>query len=130
MLCFILEQEMRACIHEGGGEYFENLYWAGFLLSLVADVEDVHLLWRAKTLDFDTWSGFDVQFLVGAGVSRTLSYLHSLREEWAAAARVHLEQCQQADGSVRMPGVLVPHLGFSRIKADGTTYAVRGGVWG
>lgn len=41
-----------------------------------------------------------------------------------------LEQCQQADGSVRMPGVLVPHLGFSRIKADGTTYAVRGGVWG
>lgn len=96
LLCFILEQEMRACIHEGGGEYFENLYWAGFLLSLVADVEDVHLLWRAKTLDFDTWSGFDVQFLVGAGVSRTLSYLHSLREEWAAAARVHLEQCQQA----------------------------------
>ncbi|MGA9312318.1 MAG: serine--tRNA ligase [Pseudonocardiaceae bacterium] len=41
-----------------------------------------------------------------------------------------LEQCQQSDGSVRIPGVLVPHLGFSRIKADGTTYAVRGGVWG
>jgi len=41
-----------------------------------------------------------------------------------------LEQCQQSDGSVRIPGVLVSHLGFSRIKADGTTHAVRGGVWG
>jgi seryl-tRNA synthetase len=42
-----------------------------------------------------------------------------------------LEQCQQADGSVRIPGVLVPHLGFSRIKADGTIHGVRGvGVWG
>ncbi|MFY9805967.1 MAG: serine--tRNA ligase [Pseudonocardiaceae bacterium] len=41
-----------------------------------------------------------------------------------------LEQCQQADGSVRIPGVLVPYLGFSRIKADGTTHGVRVGIWG
>jgi hypothetical protein len=96
LLCFILEQEMLARVPDGGGEYFENLYWAGFLLSLVAQVEDVRPLWRAKTLDFDTWSGFDVQFLVGAGVSRTVSYLHSLQEDWAAAAWAYLEQCQQA----------------------------------
>ncbi len=96
LLCFILEQEMLARVHDGGGEFFENLYWAGFLLSLVAHVEDVRLLWRVKTLDYDTWSGFDVQFLVGAGVSRTLSYLQSLSEEWASAAWAYLEQCQQA----------------------------------
>lgn len=32
-----------------------------------------------------------------------------------------LEQYQQADGSVRIPDVLVPHLGYSRINSDGTT---------
>ncbi len=32
-----------------------------------------------------------------------------------------LEQYQQADGSVRIPDVLVPHLGYRRINADGTT---------
>lgn len=95
LLCFILEQEMRSRMQNGGGEFFENLYWAAFLLSLVAQVEDVRLLWSAKTLDFDTGNGFDAQFLVGAGVSRTLSYLHSLQEEWAAAAWTYLEQCQQ-----------------------------------
>jgi hypothetical protein len=98
LLCFILEQEMlaRGAEEDGGDEFFENLYWAGFLLSTVAHVEDVRLLWKAKTLDFDTWCGFDVQFLVGAGVSLTLSYLHSVPEEWASAAWAHLQQCQQA----------------------------------
>jgi hypothetical protein len=96
LLCFILEQELLARGHAGGDEFFENLYWAGFLLSLVAQVDDVRLLWRAKTFDFDTWCGFDVQFLVGAGVSLTLSYLQSLSEEWAPTAWAHLEQCRQA----------------------------------
>lgn len=32
-----------------------------------------------------------------------------------------LERYQEDDGSVRMPDVLVPHLGFNRINADGTT---------
>jgi seryl-tRNA synthetase len=32
-----------------------------------------------------------------------------------------LEQGQQADGSVRLPDVLVPYLGFHTINADGTT---------
>lgn len=96
LLCFILEQEMLSRAHDSEGEFYENLYWAGFLLSLVANVEDVRLLWRAKTLDFDTRCGFDVQFLVGAGVSHTLTYLQSLREEWASAAGTYLEQCQQA----------------------------------
>jgi seryl-tRNA synthetase len=31
-----------------------------------------------------------------------------------------LEQYQQADGSVSIPDVLVPHLGFDRLNADGT----------
>jgi hypothetical protein len=96
LLRFVLEQEICFRTQDGAGEFFENLYWAGFLLSLVAQVEDVRLLWRAKTLDFDTMSGFDVQFLVGAGVSLTLSYLQSFQEEWALAARAYLEKCQQA----------------------------------
>ncbi|MDQ3762330.1 MAG: serine--tRNA ligase [Actinomycetota bacterium] len=34
-----------------------------------------------------------------------------------------LEQYQQADGSVSIPDVLVPHLGYDRINVDGTTTA-------
>src|SRR5262249_58554241 len=35
-----------------------------------------------------------------------------------------LEQYQQRDGSVRIPDVLIPYLGFERINADGTPSAL------
>lgn len=39
-----------------------------------------------------------------------------------------LEQGQQADGSVRLPDVLVPYLGFQTINAGGTTSNIAGGA--
>ncbi|WP_329406926.1 hypothetical protein OG563_33765 [Nocardia vinacea] len=56
-------------------EYFENLYWCAFLLYLIGDPSDVPMMWCAKHVDFDTACGFDIQFLLGAGVQPTLSYL-------------------------------------------------------
>ena len=32
-------------------------------------------MWEAKHIDFDTACGFDVQFMLGAGVDRTLQHL-------------------------------------------------------
>jgi hypothetical protein len=62
---------------ENDDDYFENLYWCGLLLYQLGVVEDVILLWRAKHVNMDTGIGFDIQFLVGAGVDETLAFLKS-----------------------------------------------------
>jgi hypothetical protein len=90
----LLEQEIAS--HENSWGIFESMRLCGALLFLLAQMEDVGLLWEAKTANFDTMSGFDIQFLVGAGVAPTLAYLQQFEEEWAGDARVYLEECQQA----------------------------------
>ena len=55
--------------------FVENLYCCAFLLYLVGDPSDVPVMWQAKHLNVDTACGFDVQFLLGAGAERTLTYL-------------------------------------------------------
>jgi len=94
LIRFLLEQEI--VYHENAWGIFESIRLCGTLLFLLAQVEDVHLLWEAKTANFDTMSGFDVQLLVGAGVAPTLAYLQQIEEEWAEDARIYLEECQQA----------------------------------
>ena len=59
------------------GDLFENLYWCALLLYLVGDPADVSLIWEAKQINMDTASGLDGQFLVGAGVERTLEHLRN-----------------------------------------------------
>ncbi len=94
LISFLLEQEI--AFHENSWGIFEGIRLCGALLFLLAQVEDVGLLWEAKTANFDTMSGFDIQFLVGAGVTPTLAYLQQVEEEWAGDARNYLEECQQA----------------------------------
>lgn len=101
LIRFLLEQEIEQDIAYSTDkideqEYFESIYLCGFLLFLLAQVEDVPLLWRAKRASFDRWHGFDIQFLVGAGVPHTLNYLQNIQEEWAQEARAYIEKCQEA----------------------------------
>ncbi|GHO81168.1 hypothetical protein KSD_89390 [Ktedonobacter sp. SOSP1-85] len=91
---FLLKQEIT--FHENAWCIYESIRLCGFLLSLLAQVEDVGLLWEAKTTSFDTMCGFDVQFLVGAGVASTVSYLQSIQEEWAQDALTYIEESQKA----------------------------------
>jgi len=56
-------------------EYFENIYWCAYLLFLVGDPSDTEPMWRAKHLDMDIGSGFDMEYMVGAGVKQTVDYL-------------------------------------------------------
>jgi len=56
-------------------DYYEHLYWCGLLLYLIGDPVDVPLMWEAKHTNMDTGCGFDGQFMVGAGVDATLTYL-------------------------------------------------------
>jgi hypothetical protein len=92
LLRFLLEQEI--AYHENLWCICESIRFCGFLLCTLAHVEDVGLLWKAKTVSFDTMCGFDVQFLVGTGVALTSRYLRSLRDEWAQDALTHIEERQ------------------------------------
>lgn len=56
-------------------DFFENIYWCALLLYLVGDPADVPLMWKAKQLNMDTACGFDSQFLIGAGLDETITYV-------------------------------------------------------
>ena len=84
--------------HDSDGELFESLYWCAFLLYRLGDVNDVALLWQAKSVSFDTWCGFDVQFLVGAGVEETIHHLRTKPDPDSRAAMEYLLACKDAGG--------------------------------
>lgn len=78
------------------GEHFESLYWCAFLLSQLGVVDDALPMWRAKHVNFDTACGFDVQFLVGAGVDQTLVYLSGSDDPNAKDAHDYILECRDA----------------------------------
>ncbi len=77
-----------------GGATTEGLRLAGYLIGLHQDVRDSLLLWRTKTLTFDTACEFDVQLVVFAGIHQTLAYLQTLPDPEAAEAVEYLQGCQ------------------------------------
>jgi hypothetical protein len=95
LIRFLLEQEI-ACRQNDDETAIDSIHHCGFLLFLLGQLEDLELLWRAKRASFDTWCSFDIQFLVGAGVSPTLAYLCSIKQEWAEEAKTYIEECQRA----------------------------------
>lgn len=75
---------------------FEQLYWCALLLSQIGDLEDVLRLWHAKHTTFDTYCAFDIQFLVGAGVTETLAFLVASDDPAASDAAGYISSCDAA----------------------------------
>lgn len=99
---FLLEQEIT--YHRRLWGFSHSIHLCGFLLFTLAEVEDVQLLWKAKTTSFDTWCGFDVQLLVGAGISATLAYLQRADEPWSQKAEELIEQCREGKNFDNLDG--------------------------
>ena len=78
-------------------DYFEHLYWCGLLLYLVGDPTDVPLMWEAKNINMDTGCGFDGQFLVGAGVEKTIKYLEERGQKAPADFLKGLKALEELD---------------------------------
>ena len=78
------------------GTYFENLYWVGLFLYQIGDLDDVIPMWQAKQTNMDTGGGFDVQFLVGQGVSETLGFLQHSDSPCSKEAFDYISQCNLA----------------------------------
>lgn len=57
-------------------------------------VEDSILIWRAKSCNFDTGLGIDVQFLCGAGLENTKEYLYHDGSDLALEALHYINECE------------------------------------
>ena len=75
-------------------EHFENLYWNAMFLFQIGDFDDVIPMWRAKHINMDTGCGFDIQFLVGRGVTQTLEYLSEHHDPECAKIAEHITRCR------------------------------------
>ncbi|MET8981083.1 hypothetical protein ABZX85_36330 [Streptomyces sp. NPDC004539] len=59
-------------------------------------IDDVLLIWSAKTASMDAVCSIDVQLLCGRGLAETKAYLSLLRTPEAEAARQRLLECEEA----------------------------------
>jgi hypothetical protein len=88
---YLLKQEI--LMHEESWGVNENIKLCAYLLYRLGHVEDALLIWRAKSTNFDTGCGVDVQLLVGAGLERTVEYLKEQGSKEAAGAISYIEEC-------------------------------------
>lgn len=61
-----------------------------------AQLEDVLLIWEAKSSSFDLGCYLDVQLLCGAGLDLTKQFLSTKHSEMAKAALTYIEECELA----------------------------------
>jgi hypothetical protein len=93
---FRLEMEYRAdegALDDDGEDFYENVYWCGLLLFCIADLNDIGIMWKAKHLNMDMGCGFDIQFLLGSGLDKTVDYLNASNEEDKILE--YIEKCHQ-----------------------------------
>jgi hypothetical protein len=81
---------------DNDGRYSENLYWCGLLLYKVGAADDVNILWKAKNINFDTFCAFDIQFLIGAGLDKTIEYLQSKADEDSKNVLQYIIECKDS----------------------------------
>jgi hypothetical protein len=74
----------------------ETLLLVCYLLGLARQIEDCLLIWNAKTTDFDTFCGLDIQLVVFAGVDETITYLEMQDCEEAKEALEYIHECNKA----------------------------------
>ena len=82
-------------------DYGDSIYWCALLLYFVGDLGDVALMWEAKNINFDLRCAFDGQFLVGAGVDETITYLGDHGPAEAAEYIKRLKSCRDLDNLSR-----------------------------
>ncbi len=74
---FLFQQEALRHRREPFEGLFPALQLAGFLLANYGQVEHVWDFAQAKLANFDTYCGFDLQYLVSAGIGETLAFVRA-----------------------------------------------------
>ncbi|WP_445630119.1 hypothetical protein [Nostoc sp. DSM 114167] len=86
-----LREQIRLETNEVDDQFLMRLLCAQ-LFSLGV-VEDCLLVWKAKSCNFDTHCGIDVQFLCGAGLKQTKEFLRAHGSDPAQDALEYIAQC-------------------------------------
>jgi hypothetical protein len=87
-----LEEQIRLEDDEIGDQFLMRLLCAQ--LFSIGLVEDSILIWRAKSCNFDTCLGIDVQFLCGAGLLQTKEYFYRDGSDLALEALDYIAECE------------------------------------
>jgi hypothetical protein len=74
----------------------DDLMLASFILGRHGQVEDCLKIWEAKTVDFDTYCGVDIQLVPFAGVEKTISFLKTETHKEAKEALEYVLGCLKA----------------------------------
>ena len=74
-LKFLFEQEIKKHEKETFQGINDSINLVAFLLSKFKNLENVWLFIKAKIANFDTICGFDLEYLVSAGLNRTIDYV-------------------------------------------------------
>jgi hypothetical protein len=82
----------------------ENIKLCAYLLYRLGYVEDSLSIWKAKSTNFDTECGVDIQLLVGAGVERTIAYLKEQNSQEAKDAGSYIEECVESGDFKNLAG--------------------------
>jgi len=72
----------------------EALMLSAYILGLHHNIEDCLKIWNTKTIDFDTFCGFDIQLVVFAGVNSTIDYLKTINSDESEDALKYIEECK------------------------------------
>jgi hypothetical protein len=88
----LLEKQISLEEDEIGDQFLIRLLCAQ--LFSIGFVEDSILIWRAKSCNFDTCLGIDVQFLCGAGFEQTKNYLQLDGSDDAINALDYIAKCE------------------------------------
>jgi hypothetical protein len=62
-------------------EYYENLYQSALYLYIIADPEDAVLLYDVKMSNFDLGCGMDYEFMLGAGLEKTIAHAKEIKHD-------------------------------------------------
>lgn len=76
----------------------EDLMLACYLIGLSNEVEDSLKIWEAKTVDFDTYCGIDIQLLLYAGLTETIAFLEAQTSQEATKALEYTVNCMEDGG--------------------------------
>jgi hypothetical protein len=97
----LLSEEIEKEAEEEGDQFLMRLLCAQ--LFSIGKVEDAEIVWLAKSCNFDTMLGIDVQMLCGAGLQETKALFGSIDSDEAKEALTYIEECEKSGDFDRFP---------------------------
>ena len=97
----MLDAEIQKEADDEGDQLLMHLLCAQ--LFTIGKIEDAEIIWQAKSCNFDTMIGIDVQLVCGAGLEETKAFFHTINSAEAQDALEYLQKCEASGDFERFP---------------------------